>query len=278
MHQKREKIETQKKLKIQANNNKSLPIRREHKPFIIRNKRTLINKVERPASFNPPPSKSEYKNLKEWVNIIPNTPVFIMGNSPTLSEQDLSVLDTYFTIGINRTFLIYQPTVLFWQDRQLLRDHKEQIHNCDSIKVCRDENDPNRRYLNFSLSNTNFKFENRVDVLYGRGNSGALVAEMAVSMGASSIILLGMDCAYKDGKNDFWGKNKDHSKYFLTMCNRGLQFIKKDCPIPIYSCSENSVFPSRKLSEVIEELSPIKYDKEYYKNLFRKKEITDASS
>jgi len=279
MHQKREKINTQKKLKIQANKNKTLPIlKREHKPFIIRNNKTTINRIERPLSFVPTKSSSEYKNLKEWINIIPNTPIFIMGNGPSLLDHDLSLLNSYFTIGINRTFFIYSPTVLFWQDRQLLRDHRDEINNCDSIKVCRDENDPNRKYLNFSLSNSNFKFEKRTDILFGRGNSGAIVAELAVAMGASSLILLGMDCSYRDGNNDFYGKNKDHSKYFLTMCNRGLSFIKKECPVPVYNCSDNSIFPKKKLIEVIEEISPISYDKEYYKKLFKKEEIKGNAS
>jgi len=51
---------------------------------------------------------SEQKHLK-------GNPVFLLGNGPGVTKRNLSLLDDYFTIGINRIFYIYEPTILFWQ-------------------------------------------------------------------------------------------------------------------------------------------------------------------
>jgi hypothetical protein len=89
-------------------------------------------------------------------------------------------------------------------------------------------------------------------------------------MGCSSVVLLGMDCKYDGPKTDFYGKNKDHKKYTLRMCDWGLNWIKKVSPIPIYNCSNNKVFEKRKLQEIINELQPEKIDRNYFKDLLKK--------
>jgi len=45
-------------------------------------------------------------------DVYPSQPIFILGNGPSLSKQDLSLLDGFITIGTNRIYEIYEPT--FW--------------------------------------------------------------------------------------------------------------------------------------------------------------------
>ena len=40
--------------------------------------------------------------IRSWVDRLPDCPAFIIGNSPSLEDHDVSILEDYFTIGINR--------------------------------------------------------------------------------------------------------------------------------------------------------------------------------
>lgn len=40
--------------------------------------------------------------IKQWVDMLPDVPAFIIGNSPSLNDHNLLPLERYFTIGINR--------------------------------------------------------------------------------------------------------------------------------------------------------------------------------
>jgi len=211
-----------------------------------------------------------YKKLSKWKNILKGHTVFLLGNSPSIVKHDLSLLNNYFTIGINRIFFIYEPTVLFWQDRQMWITDKKNLIKCKSIRVCRDLADPRDMFLNFKLGLNPFRFTMKPQQMYGRGNSGAVAASFAVSMGCSSIVILGMDCKYSKGKTDFYGNNKDHTKYTLNRCREAMEWLKKKCPVPIYNCSKIDLWPQRKLPDVINEIKPKKCDKRFFSKLVEK--------
>ena len=42
---------------------------------------------------------------KDFKNKLHGYPVIILGNGPSINDYDLSILNDYFTIGINRIFL-----------------------------------------------------------------------------------------------------------------------------------------------------------------------------
>jgi len=213
----------------------------------------------------------KYKDLKHWKNLLKGQPAFILGNGLSISDQPLSKLNNYFTIGINRIFYIYDPTALIWQDINLWKTNRNDILSCRAIKVSRDLSDPRKYFLNYKLAQDPPKFKRKPEYLHGRGNTGGLSIQFAVALGCSSVVILGMDCKYgKNNKTDFYGKNKDHTEYTLSMCSRTMKWVKKYCPIPIYNCSYINYWPKMGLNDVIKELKPKKLGRKYFQKLFSK--------
>ena len=214
--------------------------------------------------------KNFYKPLSKWENCLNGHTAFILGNGPSISSQKLKLLDNYFTIGINRIFYIYNPVILLWQDRELWNSEKRRLTKQSSIKICNRSFNTKKLFLDFKLKMGAYKFLRKTDVLCGTGNTGALAAQLAVALGCSNIVLLGTDCKYKDGKTDFYGKNKDHKPYTLKMCKGAMEWLKKECPVPIYNCSDNNLWKKQDLSKVINHLNPPKSGLKYCKELFLK--------
>jgi hypothetical protein len=169
-------------------------------------------------------------------------PVFILGNGPSIEKQQLSLVKDFFTIGINRIFLIHEPTILLWQDPVIWVNHHKQIWKLKSIKVTKKEADPEGVCVHFRQYMGSFQLSKDPGVLYGCGNSGALAVQLAIALGCSPIVLLGMDCKYIDKQTNFYGVNKDHTNRTLKSCYRGLTWIKKKCPVEVISCSDDDVF------------------------------------
>jgi hypothetical protein len=95
-------------------------------------------------------------------------------------------------------------------------------------------------------------------VLNGRGSTGPLAYQLACVLGCNPIVLLGYDCKYRQGKTDFWGKNRFHKPHTLKNCSRGLQWIKRvadseEHKKEVINCSDNDVFSTRiSLKEAIQ--------------------------
>jgi len=212
-----------------------------------------------------------FKPLSEWAGLLHGHPAFILGNAPSINERNLGLLQPYFTIGINRIFYVYDPTILFWQDRQIWNSHKKQVRRLKAVKVCSHTADQRGLFLNFKLGYNPLRFTMQPERLFGRGNTGAIAVQFAVALGCSAIVLLGMDCKYgPGGKTDFYGRNKDHKSYTLRMCNHSLKWIRGNCPVPVFNCSENELWPQRELKNVITSLSPPKKNRNYFIDLFKR--------
>lgn len=198
--------------------------------------------------------------IKQWVDRLPAVPAFIVGNGPSLNNCDLSLIEDFFSVGINRCFLKgnFDPTILFWQDPSLWTSEYHKIHNLKAIKVCRDIADPRRIYYNFMLKGGDFKFDKQCHILWGRGNSLALAVQMCEAMGCNPIILIGADCKHgEDGRTDFYGNNPYHPPTMLQNCKRGLKFIKEQSPVQIISCSDNEYWERKELIDTINEIDPV---------------------
>ena len=257
-----------KKIKIASEKKVIRPIRRSKK----RNKKLKITSVSGASSIDIKKfgDKSKYKPIKEWKNILEGEVAFILGNSPSISKQNLDILKPYFTIGVNRILYIYTPTILMWQDIQMWNSEKNKISNNKSLRICSNMSDPRSVFLNFKVKAGNFKFGNNPSVLHGTGNTTALAAQLAINMGCSNIVLLGTDCRYQNGKTDFYGKNKDHKSYTLKMCDTAMKWIKDNSPVPIYNCSINKLWPQENLVDVISKLKPVKLNRKKYLEKFKK--------
>ncbi len=273
MHFNRKKIRA--KLKIA---NKGLDSRnnKRHEEDIVPifnkrayNKNIKIIKNSFDVSLSDSKENSIYKPIEEWKGVLKGQTAFILGNAPSIGKEKLSVLDECFTIGINRIFYIYDPVILFWQDKQLWDRDKAYILEQKAIKVCSRNADPRRYFLNFDVARGPFLFGNDLRTLHGVGNTMALAAQMAVVMGCSNIVLLGNDCKYgENGITDFYGKNIDHRPYTLNMCTKAMRWLRDKCPIPIYSCGDSILWEKKTLEEVVEKINPVKMTRDQYREIF----------
>jgi hypothetical protein len=219
-----------------------------------------------------------YKPLNKWEGCLNRTyPVFILGNGPSLCENDLSVLDGYFTIGINRILQSsYTPTVVFWQDVSVTRDIQTAAMSSTAIKVakqgcCQVEKDD---FLYFKLASAGYKgqqFPSKCvpDILYGHGNTINICSQFAISLNPSHIILLGVDCKYEGDKTNFYGVNNRHSKNTMRNCCKALEKVKKGCKIPIYNCGLNEFWQNKKLEDVLPEFEGVRESNDYFKNILK---------
>ena len=188
-------------------------------------------------------------SVKSWRNALSGTPAFLIGNAPSLSDIDLSLIKNQFSIGINRVFppyVDYEPTILMWQDPELWYGEKHRVTKIKSIKYCRTKADVSGQCFHFKLTIGSFKLPECASVLHGQGSTGPLAFQLAYLLGCDPIVLLGMDCCYKDGKTDYYGVNYHHRPHTLKNCKKGLHWISTcKSKRTIINCSNNDVFPEK---------------------------------
>lgn len=212
-------------------------------------KNATRNKIIQKQRIN---ANSRYKPLQQFKNKLNGHPVIILGNGPSINDHDLSILNDYFTIGINRIFLAnFDPTILFFQDKSLLQTNREDVVKLQAIKVCRDINDPNREFYNFRLRSVAYSFSYQTHELSGRGNSLPLACQLAVALGCSKIILLGID-GNSDGHTHFYGTNQFWTKHTPEFLDKAIDFVKKKCPVPIINCGNTTAWKKQELQKVLE--------------------------
>mgnify|MGYP005840436001 CR=1 FL=1 len=209
--------------------------------------------------------------IKKWRNRMTDVPAFLLGNGPSLNDYDISPLESYFTIGINRSFLKLSSNILMWQDKEFWFSEKKNIIKDRSIKVCRDTSDPLRRYFHFKLINGSFSLPQHPGVLYGTGSTGPLAVQLAHALGCNPIVLLGFDCKKRNGVTDFYGNNGHHKQHTMKNCFAGLQWIQKEITDrEIISCSDNDVFERKPLPEVIKSIdTKWQKNKSYYAEMLK---------
>ena len=205
-------------------------------------------------------SRGKKKSLdpKSWYMRMKDIPCFILGNAPSLNEVNLSLLDDYFTVGINRIFFKYDPTVLIWQDLALWVQEEKRVKATKAIKYSRKGADTIGGYYNFVLEGREPIITHDITKLKGRGSSGTIAYQFVWALGCNPIILVGMDCRNaKNGDTDFYGKNAMHKRHTLPSCEKGLRFMKQNALGRIViSCSKDKVFEERKsIEDIIETLN-----------------------
>lgn len=225
----------------------------------------MIRKNIKPAVIR------QQANIRHWKGLLHGEPAFLIGNGPSVADEDVKQVANHFTIGINRAFYLFDPVVLFWQDISLWDTEKTHLTKTTSIKVCRDISDPLHRFNNFRLRSTDgFRLADSPHVLFGSGATGPLAYQFAYTLGCDPIICVGFDCQYRDGKTDFYGVNPHHRSHTLTMCSRGLHWIKSASEERrLINCSANDVLgPRMKLADILPTLPPPK-GRDTYINLFK---------
>lgn len=219
----------------------------------------------------------KYKPLEKWNGILKGEhPIFILGNGPSLMDNDLSLLNPFLTIGINRVRQAFDPTILFWQDRTVWFTSKKEIQKTEAIKVTRKGMvKPNLfpNYLFFTLQgNRQSGYPPRCSTtkLVGQNITHGVTVQFAEAMNPSHIILLGIDCQFRDGKTDYYGDNRFHRKDMLSRCAEVSKKVKRGCKIPIYNCGLSDCWRSRTLIDVIDEIKPNSHDRAYFQKMFER--------
>jgi len=199
-------------------------------------------------------------------------PCFLIGNAPSLNDEEIDRLNPYFTIGINRAFMKIDPTILMWQDIELWYTERKKVVRLSAIKVCRNVADPQNRFFHFKLTPGEYSVPEHPGVLHGFGSTGPLAVQLAYTLGCNPIILIGMDCKCRGRVTDFYGKNRHHKPHTIENCHKGLKWVRSEIAGPkILSCGDPDYFDACTLSEAIDGLDPKwKQDRSYYVGLLNR--------
>lgn len=187
------------------------------------------------------------KDVRNWKGALKGVPAFIVGNSPSLDDCNLDLLTDFFTIGINRAYLRIDPTILMWQDKEVFKENPKAIRSLKAIKFCEHRFDRKSEFYNFRAAPGHYRLPFSPVLLFGKnGSTGALAFELAFALGCSPIVLLGMDCRYRNEKTDFFGVNKYHTGNSLNICSRGLAWIAScQTAADIISCN-----PAKRIKQI----------------------------
>ena len=96
----------------------------------IRRDRIKKKVLQRPSSVKKQQKGKRKSSLSpsDWVGKMKGIPCFVIGNAPSINKiKDMSILDNYFTVGINRIFFKYDPTILIWQDLALWTQERKKV-------------------------------------------------------------------------------------------------------------------------------------------------------
>jgi hypothetical protein len=203
--------------------------------------------------------RSRYKfPIKLWKKKFVGETAFILGNGPSLLENDLGLLKNYFTIGTNRAYKIVSPCILMWQDESLYEDCFRDLVTLACAKLTRKEIDKEDLFTHFRIERGGFSFGEDPEVLHGGGSTACLAIQLAVSMGFSKIVLLGCDCSYRGEQTDFYGKNKNHSTNTLANFSAAMEWVSRESPIPIRNCGDAPYWSKISLQAAIDDFEPNK--------------------
>jgi hypothetical protein len=217
-------------------------------------------------------SRKQRGNLRHWKDKMQGVPCFVLGNAPSLNDEDVSELSSFFTIGINRSFLKLDTTILMWQDIELWYTERKSVIKLQSLKVCPSQADPQNRFFHFKREPGGFKLPAHPGVLHGTGTTGPLAMQFAYSLGCDPIIMLGMDCKPRGNATDFYGKNRHHKPHTMTNCKVGLKWIKNNIKDrTLICCSENDLWPRTSLADAIKGIDEKwRKDRAYYVGLLNR--------
>lgn len=187
-------------------------------------------------------NKSVCNELKKYKNMHKGKRCFIIGTGPSLTTEDLELLNDEITIASNRIFEIYpkttwRPTYYMNQDFPLIRKYTEEICKLDAKGVFlpiefKEEFAGRENVSHFVLRHRDFypkdaDFSRNIHVYLGQGFTvtyGAI--QMARYMGFSEVYLLGIDHNYSISLNEkgIPVVNEGVKDYFKgsTASNKGL--------------------------------------------------------
>lgn len=214
--------------------------------------------------------KQPLVDIKNCKNALKNEPCFVLGNGPSVNFYNLNKIDNFFTIGVNRIFKIYYPTILFWQDLNVWRDGGKKIERSPSIKVCSKKSGPSYFY-NFNIIEKEETWMTDDFSFYSPMNSGGNAIQLASFLGCNPIVLLGFDCKSIKNNTNFYGKNTDYWGKEFEWCKKHLKWIKNFCNKEIVNCGENDIWEKSDWDKTIMENKQYMKSRKYFVNILSKK-------
>lgn len=186
---------------------------------------------------------------------------FILGNSPSIKELDLSRLSKSLTIGLNGSVLLeheYKFVSSYYcvSDARFMADPKKKLMatsmlSSETIRVLRSEivarEDADiecRTVYLTSLGRDGFSYDLEAGFYFG-SSTVFLALQLAVWLGCSEIVLLGCDFNYSGSMPRFYSESNPAPDDVLVsvqvrnIANAVLQLSKRN--ITIVNCSKNSM-------------------------------------
>ncbi len=200
-------------------------------------------------------------DIKKWAGVLKGIPGFVLGSGPSLKHENLDLLNGFFTIGCSAACLSYKSIIIMWQAVVVWNRYHDKIVKSGSIKVCRLGADPENICIKFVDKEFQAGASTIPWILYGYHNGGVMAIQFAYALGCNPIVLLGMDC-----KCDMANIKSDQEE---NDCINQLLGVKNEYA-NIINCSDNNVWPRKRLEDVINKFKDFKYGEEYYRNMLRR--------
>ena len=138
---------------------------------------------------------------------------FIIAGGPSVADFDLSILENELTIGINRVYEIFTPTILFAMDggfhnwimaEKYGKEAKKKFLEFNGVKAWLDISNHNINdvfYINTcGVSGISTDLNKG---LYHGNNSGYGALNLAITLGVKEIYLIGYDMKFTNGKSHY---------------------------------------------------------------------------
>lgn len=149
--------------------------------------------------------------IDDLVDAHQNELVFVLGNSASLNELDLSLLSGYTTIGVQRILEVYEPTYVFIVDQSVIRDQYERMNAVSGrIPLILYPNHMGSKmrklyggeWISSGPMTHNADREKKHGPIHipPSGDSGYEATQVAYRMGARTIALAGIDLHWPRGK------------------------------------------------------------------------------
>ena len=151
-------------------------------------------------------------HIDDLVNAHKGELVFVLGNSDSLNELDMSLMSKFTTIGVQRILETYEPNYAFIVDQSVIRDEYERMNDvCDRIPIILYPYHMSSKmrklydgpWISSGPMSHNVDREKKTGPIHipPSGDSGYEATQLAYRMGASTIALAGIDLHWPRGKN-----------------------------------------------------------------------------
>jgi hypothetical protein len=196
-------------------------------------KYSRFENIERHFSY-----KSELKN---YSNLHRGKNLFILASGPSLADLDMEPLSRRLTMGLNRSFLIYQDTKYHCtMDARLLDaypDEYSKVRKLFSLPNCSEGE-------RIELLGTEGFSKDLEEGIYSGYTVSYFALQIAAYMGFKRIFFLGLDLCHRNEKTHFFGhdfrsENHENGEFekMATMLTKGKE-VCDQLGIEVYNCSE----------------------------------------